>query len=422
MADLPCGRKKKMEKNKIESGFASDAKKEPRRIVFITRNTSAKVVDERGPKLMTYPNLLVREAIVFEVLIVAMVLVLFFWDAPLEQLANPLLTPNPAKAPWYFLGLQELLHFFPPFVAGILIPTLVLIALVVIPYFNVNVEGKPLFEKQPAKRLAIVMAVVIALLVLLAAVDAWTIIVPTVIVAALLLAAYQSKSTTGWLGEMRSEAALVVGDDVVHCHRGLPDSGGNSFPRPGLVLGVALGDTCRLKKWESCPTRVRLTFAVSTVVCVLVLAIAPLKDFRAEWKHYKRSFVKVRARPPGYQEASRRLQPEHRSDLAAGDERHRSLHDLPSGRHAGEPLRSRCPASVSLSSSHSAQCARLGLHDLPPRTGAGHGSCRSARNHSRLGTTDIPRSLPAGFVRQLPPGRPEGNASSLRGAGNSCRD
>ncbi len=102
-------------------------RQEPRRIVFITRNTSAKVKDERGPQLMTYPHLLVREAIVFEVLMIAMVMIALFWDAPLEQLANPLLTPNPAKAPWYFLGLQELLHFFPPFVAGILIPTLVVI-------------------------------------------------------------------------------------------------------------------------------------------------------------------------------------------------------------------------------------------------------------------------------------------------------
>ncbi len=60
------------EKAKIETGFSSDAKKEPRRIVFITRNTSAKVTDERGPQLMTYPHLLVREAIVFEVLVIVM--------------------------------------------------------------------------------------------------------------------------------------------------------------------------------------------------------------------------------------------------------------------------------------------------------------------------------------------------------------
>src|SRR3974390_1164938 len=141
-----------MEKTKIESRFSSDAKKEPPRLPFITRNISAKVKDDREPKVMTYPHLLVREAVVFEVLIIAMVLVSLFWDAPLEQLANPLLTPNPAKTPWYFLGLQELLHFFPPFVAGILIPTLVVIALIVIPYFRVNVEGQPLWSGKASKR------------------------------------------------------------------------------------------------------------------------------------------------------------------------------------------------------------------------------------------------------------------------------
>jgi hypothetical protein len=193
------------EKTKIETGFSSDAKKEPRRIVFITRNISAKVKDERGAKLMTYPHLLVREAIVFEVLIIAMVVVALFWDAPLEQLANPLLTPNPAKAPWYFLGLQELLHFFPPFVAGILIPTLVILSLVVIPYFNVNIEGKPLWAENPSKQFAIVTGVTVALLILLAIFDAWTIIVPTVLVAVLLVAAFFTKATTGWMSNLRQK-------------------------------------------------------------------------------------------------------------------------------------------------------------------------------------------------------------------------
>lgn len=191
-----------MEQTKIQPGFSSDAKKEPRRIVFITRNISAKVKDERGPKVMTYPHLLVREAIVFEVLIIAMVIAALFWDAPLEQLANPLLTPNPAKAPWYFLGLQELLHFFPPFVAGILIPTLTLIALVVIPYFRVNVDVKPLWSESASKRFTIVLIAVAALLALFVVVDAWTIIVPTALVAALLIASYYSKATTGWMGAL----------------------------------------------------------------------------------------------------------------------------------------------------------------------------------------------------------------------------
>jgi len=194
-----------MDRTKIESGFSSDAQKEPRRIVFITRNTSAKVKDERERKVMSYPHLLVREAIVFEVLMIAIVLLALIWDAPLEQLANPQLTPNPAKAPWYFLGLQELLHVFPPFVAGFLIPTLVVIALIVMPYFKANVEGKPLWSEQGAKRFGMVLVAVVALLIALVVVDAWTIIVPTVLVAGLLVGSYLSKATTGRMGALRAK-------------------------------------------------------------------------------------------------------------------------------------------------------------------------------------------------------------------------
>jgi hypothetical protein len=189
-----------MEKNKIETGFSSDAKKDPRRVVFVTKKTSAKVVGECGPQLMTFPHLLIREAIAFQVLVIAMVIVALFWDAPLEQLANPLLTPNPAKAPWYFLGLQELLHFFPPFVAGILIPTLVVIALIVIPYFNVNIEGRALWAYHPAQHLRTILIVVLILLGFLAAFHAWTIFVPTALVAAILVISYTGSQTEkGWL-------------------------------------------------------------------------------------------------------------------------------------------------------------------------------------------------------------------------------
>jgi hypothetical protein len=188
-----------MTDNKIETGFSSDAKKDPRRVVFVTKKISAKVVDERGPQLMSYPHLLIREAIALEVLVIAMVVIALFWDAPLEQLANPLLTPNPAKAPWYFLGLQELLHFFPPFVAGILIPTLVVIALVVIPYFNVNVEGEPLWSRRPSQNLRTIVISLVLLLAFLAFFEAWTIVVPTALVAALLLYSHRMRiEKSGW--------------------------------------------------------------------------------------------------------------------------------------------------------------------------------------------------------------------------------
>jgi menaquinol-cytochrome c reductase cytochrome b/c subunit len=185
------------EKNKIETGFGSDAKKNPQRIVFVTRKTSAKVTDDRGPLLMTYPHLLLREAIAAQILTVAVVLVALFWDAPLEQLANPLLTPNPAKAPWYFLGLQELLHYFPPFVAGIILPGLVVLALIVIPYFNVNIEGAPIWERNPARHFRIYVAVIVAVTVLLALFEAWTVLAPTLLIAAVLIWSYFAKSEAG---------------------------------------------------------------------------------------------------------------------------------------------------------------------------------------------------------------------------------
>ena len=56
-----------------------------------------------------------------------------FLNAPLRELANPNLTPNPSKAPWYFLGLQELLRYFHPMIAGITIPTFILVGLAAVP-------------------------------------------------------------------------------------------------------------------------------------------------------------------------------------------------------------------------------------------------------------------------------------------------
>ena len=195
-----------MANNKIEIGFSSDAKKDPRRVVFVTKKTSAKVLGERGPEVMTYPHLLLREAIAFEILVIAMVVIALFWDAPLEQLANPLLTPNPAKAPWYFLGLQELLHFFPPFVAGILIPTLVVLALVVIPYFNVNVQGEAFWSRHPSRNLRGVLVTTILVLAFLVFFDAWTIITPTAIVASVLICSYTGRQkTTGWQAALASK-------------------------------------------------------------------------------------------------------------------------------------------------------------------------------------------------------------------------
>jgi len=62
-------------------------------------------------------------------------------NAPLEEPANPALTPNPSKAPWYFLGLQEILVYFDPWIAGVVLPTLIIVGLCAIPYIDINPKG-----------------------------------------------------------------------------------------------------------------------------------------------------------------------------------------------------------------------------------------------------------------------------------------
>ncbi|MEW6731169.1 MAG: cytochrome C [Acidobacteriota bacterium] len=62
-------------------------------------------------------------------------------DAPLEEPANPTLTMNPSKAPWYFLGLQEMLVYFDPWIAGVVMPGLIIVGLMVIPYIDTNPLG-----------------------------------------------------------------------------------------------------------------------------------------------------------------------------------------------------------------------------------------------------------------------------------------
>ena len=179
------------------AGTDSNARNSPTRVVFVTRRTSAQVKVTDEDQLQTYPEVLFRAVVAIEVLGILLVLISLLFNAPLEGLADPSHTPNPAKAPWYFLGLQEMLHYFPPVVAGVLIPTLVVIALVVIPYFNINVEAEGLFLKDRARRLQIFYAVAIGLSVFLFFFHVYVALVPTLMVAAVMLvAAYSSPESS----------------------------------------------------------------------------------------------------------------------------------------------------------------------------------------------------------------------------------
>lgn len=174
------------------AGVNSNAKREPRRVVFVTRRTSAQVRVSDEEVVQTFPEALFRAAVAVEVLAIVLVWIALLFNAPLEGLADPSHTPNPAKAPWYFLGLQEMLHYFPPVVAGVLAPTLVVIALIVIPYFNINIEADGVFAKDRARRLPIFYVVAAALSLFLFVFHVYVALVPTLMVIALMLVAAQS--------------------------------------------------------------------------------------------------------------------------------------------------------------------------------------------------------------------------------------
>jgi Cytochrome b(C-terminal)/b6/petD len=140
------------DQEKLQAELQSDVRKNPRRIAFLTRRSSPQVRPQDDERVMTYPTALARFIIALEVGFLALVWWSLIANAPLEGLADPMHTPNPAKAPWYFLGLQELLHYFPPVMAGVLIPGLVVAALIVIPYFNINIEGQSIWAKAAHRR------------------------------------------------------------------------------------------------------------------------------------------------------------------------------------------------------------------------------------------------------------------------------
>lgn len=170
--------------------------------VAVTRPDRRPAVRETEEKyVMTFPHLIVREIILFEVVVVALSLAAIFFDAPLESIANPTETPNPAKAPWYFLGLQELLHYFPPVVSGVLMPGLVVIALVVIPYARINLEGGPLWASKSPVRMPVIAAVIVLLTILFGAFGCWPVVVPTLAVGAAMFAALRV-STDSRLGRI----------------------------------------------------------------------------------------------------------------------------------------------------------------------------------------------------------------------------
>ena len=106
---------------------------------------------EWAQKVYVWPYLLRMEFLVAIIVTVILMVWSITLNAPLEEPANPNLTMNPAKAPWYFLGLQEMLVYFDPWIAGVVMPTLIILGLMAIPYADTNPLGNGYYTYRQRK-------------------------------------------------------------------------------------------------------------------------------------------------------------------------------------------------------------------------------------------------------------------------------
>ena len=106
-------------------------------LMEIVEGTSPMVEKAPEDTVDTFPHYIILLTICSLAVTFALLLISLFFDAPLEDLANPLVTPNPGKAPWYFTGIQELIHYTnKPMIPAIILPLLIFIWLFLIPYID----------------------------------------------------------------------------------------------------------------------------------------------------------------------------------------------------------------------------------------------------------------------------------------------
>src|SRR5438552_906736 len=101
--------------------------------------------EDSAQKVFSWPDLVYVELICLVVVMAVMIVWSIFLKAPLEEPANPTDSPNPSKAPWYFLGLQEILVYYDPWMAGVVLPSLIIVGLMAIPYIDTNPKGNGYF-------------------------------------------------------------------------------------------------------------------------------------------------------------------------------------------------------------------------------------------------------------------------------------
>jgi quinol-cytochrome oxidoreductase complex cytochrome b subunit len=121
--------------------------------------------EEEQDLVFSYPYAFFREGVALAATVVTVMAISILWNAPLEEMANPAKTPNPAKAPWYFLGLQELVSHS-ALLGGVVAPALVVLALIAIPYLDANPSRRPSERKWAIWVFTVFVVVNLALIVI----------------------------------------------------------------------------------------------------------------------------------------------------------------------------------------------------------------------------------------------------------------
>jgi hypothetical protein len=106
---------------------------------------------KEAEKTWVWPDLVYTELLCMVIGMIVLVVWGIAFKAPIEEPANPARTPNPSKAPWYFLGLQEMLVYFDPWLAGVVFPSLIIVGLMAIPYIDTNPKGNGYFTFKERK-------------------------------------------------------------------------------------------------------------------------------------------------------------------------------------------------------------------------------------------------------------------------------
>ena len=110
----------------------------------------SEAIDARE-KVLVWPDLVYTEFVSLILCTVLLTVWSILLKAPIEEPANPAVSPNPSKAPWYFLGLQEMLVYLDPWLAGVLFPTVIILGLMAIPYLDINKKGQGTYSFKERK-------------------------------------------------------------------------------------------------------------------------------------------------------------------------------------------------------------------------------------------------------------------------------